>query len=68
MLMVFAVIIAAPPAYAQNTTAEYYLIFGNRDGSPIDVYIDSDIQIEVWAATPWNHRFHQLHAHSPRLG
>jgi hypothetical protein len=39
-------------ALAQNPTPGYYLIYGNRDGSTIDVNIDSDIEIKVWAATP----------------
>jgi hypothetical protein len=30
----------------------YYCIYGNRDGSTIDVYINSIINIEIWAATP----------------
>ncbi len=30
----------------------YYCIYGNRDGSTIDVYIDSYLEIKLWAATP----------------
>jgi hypothetical protein len=39
-------------AAAQPPVPDYYLIYGNLDGSAIDVYLDSDIAIEVWAATP----------------
>lgn len=48
VLVLFLVSLAA----AQDPTPGYYLIYGNRDGSPIDVNIDSDIEIKVWAATP----------------
>ncbi len=30
----------------------YYCIYGNRDGSTIDVYIDSFIELNNWVATP----------------
>lgn len=39
-------------AMAQNSTPGYYLIYGNRDGHAVDVSLDSDIEIQVWAATP----------------
>jgi hypothetical protein len=32
-------------------TPGYYLIYGNRDGSTIDVYLGADIEIEVWGVT-----------------
>lgn len=37
---------------AAAQTPCYHLIYGNADGSTIDVYLDSDIEINLWAATP----------------
>jgi hypothetical protein len=53
IILITLLIFAVPSAvYAQEPTPCYYLIYGNRDGSTIDVNIDSDIEIEVWIATP----------------
>jgi len=30
----------------------YYCIYGNRDGSTIDVYINSFLDLKIWAVTP----------------
>jgi hypothetical protein len=35
-------------------TPGYHCIYGNKNGSTIDVYIDSNIRIALWAATPEN--------------
>ncbi len=50
LLSIVLVLLLVSIAAAQ--TPGYYLMYGNRDGSPIEVYIDSDIEIKVWAATP----------------
>lgn len=37
---------------AQHFEYEYHIIYGDRYGSTIDVSLDSDILIQVWAGTP----------------
>jgi hypothetical protein len=44
------ILVTASLAAAQDLG--YYCIYGNRDGSTVDVYIDSFIEIENWVATP----------------
>ena len=52
-ILVALIVLTAPwTAYADDPTPGYYLIYGNRDGSTIDVNLNSDIEIKVWAATP----------------
>jgi len=51
-LISIAAALLASYTFAQPPIPDYYLIYGNLDGSTIDVYLDSDIAIEVWAATP----------------
>ncbi len=49
ILIIFAAVIwglSESASYAQN-----YVIFGNRDGSPVYGCIDSDIEIGLWVAT-----------------
>jgi hypothetical protein len=50
ILVTIAVLFLAPFVFAQ--TPGYHCIYGNKDGSTIDVYIDSDIGLGNWVATP----------------
>jgi len=52
IVITIIIITISAPALAPAQTPGYYLIYGNRDGSTIDVYLDSDIRIEVWGAAP----------------
>jgi hypothetical protein len=44
------IMILDPAALAQ--TPGFHLIFGNHDGSTVDVYLDDFIEFRTWAATP----------------
>ncbi|UCE66618.1 MAG: dockerin type I repeat-containing protein [Candidatus Zixiibacteriota bacterium] len=51
-LIFIAGVLLCLPAVAGAQTPCYYIFYGNVDGSTIDVYPDSDIIINLWAATP----------------
>lgn len=51
--LIFAAIIAVfLVSVAAAQTPCYYVFYGNPDGSTIDVYLDSDIRLNLWTATP----------------
>jgi hypothetical protein len=39
-------------SFAAAQTPGFYLIFGSRDGSTVDVYLDDLIELRAWLATP----------------
>jgi hypothetical protein len=54
-MKISTIVISAKLIFVSLAAAQdpgYYCIYGNRDGSTIDVYIDSYIEINNWAATP----------------
>jgi len=47
-----AVLLLTAVAGAQTPTPGYFMIYGNRDGSPIPVRLGQRIEIPLWGATP----------------
>jgi hypothetical protein len=47
----FLLVLPLAIAYSQPDPANYHLIYGNRDGSPIQAVIGSRIEIQAWGAT-----------------
>jgi hypothetical protein len=52
MLSFIIVLIMFPGIVAVAQTPCYFIFYGNIDGSTIDVHLDSEIRLNVWAATP----------------
>jgi hypothetical protein len=52
MLSFIIVLIMFPGIFAVAQTPCYFIFYGNTDGSTIDVHLDSEIRLNVWAATP----------------
>ena len=51
-LFIISVIFNLMSLYAVAQTPGYHCIYGNKDGSTIDVYIDSYFGLDFWVATP----------------
>ena len=49
--MIFIIITGI--SYSQADSG-YYLTYGNPDGSPLVVPLDSDIEVRMWVQTPLN--------------
>jgi len=54
IVLTIVIFTIAIPIFTAAQTPGYYLIYGNRDGSTIDVYLDSDIEIKGWISTPFD--------------